>query len=127
EPVIMPFEYDIEVAGIREQQVVNLVPSLEQVSAMMLDGNEAECKAFISFSILAFEPRKARTIVEVKRSPFDMEKRNNMAGMIGYTVKLEDTLWSIAKNYFTTVEKLKELNHLKTDEVSPGEKLLIMK
>ncbi len=127
EPVIMPFEYDIEVAGIREQQVVNLVPSLEQVSAMMLDGNEAECKAFISFSILAFEPRKARTIVEVKRSPFDMEKRNNMAGMIGYTVKPEDTLWSIAKNYFTTVEKLKELNHLKTDEVSPGEKLLIMK
>ena len=47
--------------------------------------------------------------------------------MIGYTVKPEDTLWSIAKNYFTTVEKLKELNHLKTDEVSPGEKLLIMK
>lgn len=127
EPVILPFEYEIEVAGIRDLHVVNLVPSLEQISAMMLDGNEAECKAVISFSILAFEPKKARTIVEVKRSPFDLEKKNSMAGMIGYTVKAGDTLWSIAKMYFTTVERLKELNHLKTDEVNVGEKLLILK
>ena len=127
ETVILPFEYDIEVSGIKDNHVVNLVPSLEQTDAMMLDGNEVECKAVISFSILAFEPKMAKTIMEIKRGPIDLEKRNQMPGMIGYTVKAEDTLWSIAKKYFTTVERIKELNHLKTDEVSMGEKLLVMK
>lgn len=42
-----------------------------------------------------------------------------------YTVKLGDTLYSIAKKYKTTVEKLKAKNGLKSDELSIGQKLKI--
>ena len=41
-----------------------------------------------------------------------------------YTVKKGDTLYSIAKKFDTTVDKLKELNGLKNNTLSIGQKLL---
>jgi flagellum-specific peptidoglycan hydrolase FlgJ len=41
-----------------------------------------------------------------------------------YTVKKGDTLYSIAKRFNTTVEVLKEINGLKTNTLSIGQKLL---
>ena len=42
-----------------------------------------------------------------------------------YTVVKGDTLWSIAKKYNTTVDKLKDVNNLKSDVLSIGQKLLV--
>ena len=44
-----------------------------------------------------------------------------------YIVKSGDSLWSIASKYGTTVDKLKDINNLKTDLLSIGQKLLIPK
>ena len=45
---------------------------------------------------------------------------------MGYIVKEGDTLWSIAKAYFTTVESIREQNEDISD-IKPGDKLLIVK
>ena len=42
-----------------------------------------------------------------------------------YIVKKGDTLWSIAKKYGTTVEKIKDINNLKSNLLSIGQKLLL--
>lgn len=42
-----------------------------------------------------------------------------------YKVVSGDTLWSIAKKYNTTVEKIKQANNLKSDKLSIGQTLLI--
>jgi LysM repeat protein/lysophospholipase L1-like esterase len=42
-----------------------------------------------------------------------------------YKVVSGDNLWSIAKKYNTTVEKIKQLNNLKTDKLNVGQILLI--
>ena len=42
-----------------------------------------------------------------------------------YIVKKGDTLWSIAKNNGTTVEKIKDINNLKSNLLSIGQKLLL--
>lgn len=42
-----------------------------------------------------------------------------------YTVKKGDTLYSIAKEYNTTVDKIKELNHLTNDFLTVNMKLII--
>ena len=47
--------------------------------------------------------------------------------MTGYVVKKEDTLWSIAKNYYTTIENIKAYNELESDTLEPGERLVILK
>jgi len=44
-----------------------------------------------------------------------------------YTVKSGDTLWKIAKQFYTTVESIKEINELTDDRLKPGDRLVIMK
>ena len=42
-----------------------------------------------------------------------------------YTVQKGDSLWSIAKKYNTTVNELKQINNLSTNNLSIGQKLLV--
>lgn len=46
-------------------------------------------------------------------------------GNVTYTVKSGDTLWSIAKKYNVSVDYIKRLNNLKTNELKIGQKLKI--
>ena len=56
-----------------------------------------------------------------------MEALSAQPGMIGYLVKENETLWDIAKRYHTTESELMETNGLKSFNVVPGNKLLIVK
>jgi LysM repeat protein len=53
-----------------------------------------------------------------------VEKAPEPKGAI-YTVVKGDTLWNLAQDYGTTVAKLKELNGLKSDLLSIGQKLVV--
>jgi len=44
---------------------------------------------------------------------------------VTYTVKKGETLFAIAKKNNTTVEKIKELNHLKSDKIRPDQVLIV--
>jgi LysM repeat protein len=48
-------------------------------------------------------------------------------GTVYHVAQANEALWSIARNYNTTVEELKRLNSLATDEILEGQKLLIRK
>ncbi len=50
---------------------------------------------------------------------------NNQNDYIIYTIKKGDTLYSIAREYNTTVEKLKDINNLTTDTLTIGSNLKI--
>ena len=36
-------------------------------------------------------------------------------------------MWQIGKKYYVSVEKIKEINQLTSDEIKPGDRLLIVK
>ena len=65
-------------------------------------------------------------MVDMKEEKLDYQAIQNIPGIVGYIVKEGDTLWSIAKKYFTTVESIQEQNE-GVEEVKPGDKLLIVK
>ena len=48
-------------------------------------------------------------------------------GDVYHVVQLKEALWSIALAYNTTVEQIKLLNGLATDEIFEGQKLLIQR
>lgn len=123
----IPFSYEIEVPGMREDVTYSIVPSIDQITAMMLNENQIEIKAEVSLEVLAFTNERARAVLDMEFSPVNMERKKAMPGVIGYIVKKDDTLWGIAKNYYTTVDRIKQMNGKDSDVVTEGERLVILK
>ena len=66
-------------------------------------------------------------IDKVEVQPLDMEKVRSMPGITVYMVKPGDTLWDIAKKFYTTVEEICVRNDLENGEIEQGQPLLLIK
>lgn len=123
----IPFSNEIEIPGIGENVSYSVTPFMEKINGIQIDDNSLELKAEVTLDVLAFSNDEEKAILDITEEEFDEKERQNLPSMIGYIVKKEDTLWSIAKAYYTTVEKIKESNELASDNVEVGDKLLIIK
>ena len=54
-------------------------------------------------------------------------KISSMPGITVYMVKQGDTLWDIAKKFYTTMEEIISMNDLEDDQVSSGQPLILVK
>ena len=124
---MVPFSYLVEMDGMKETDQYEIVPHLDQISINMIDSDEVELKAVLSLSAIAFTPLQATLIKDVLVSPLDAEKMQKMPGMVGYVVKPGDTLWSIAKTYYTTKDNIVRCNELENEMIEAGDKLIIVK
>ena len=50
-----------------------------------------------------------------------------MAGITVYMVKPGESMWDIAKKFYTTKEEIIRMNELADDLVTPGQPLLLVK
>lgn len=124
---MIPFTQVIEVKGIKMTSIYNVKPCLEQLSVMMLDSEEIEVKAGIGLNAIVFDSISEPIISDFKVSEIDYQKLRDMPSVIGYIVKNQEDLWSIAKKFYTTRARIKELNELEDENIKVGDKLLIMK
>lgn len=70
---------------------------------------------------------KAMILEQVEEKPLDAKKIQDMPGITVYIVKPKDTLWDIAKKFYTTVEEIRTVNDLKESEIKEGQPLLLIK
>ena len=124
---MLPFSYTIEAGGIKPECTCRVRPGLEQLGAMLLGNGELEIKAVIVLDCLVMEQMAVPAILSAWVEPLDDQKLAEMPGIIGYVAQPGDTLWKIAKKFYASVESIREINDLGTDEVSPGHRLLIVK
>jgi hypothetical protein len=124
---IIPFAQTIELKGMKNGSNYEVKPNLDQLSVMMLDGEEIEVKATINLNTIVFDVITEPIITDIEVSDLDLDKLQAMPGIIGYVVKKEDSLWKIAKKYYTTVDNIMAINDLTDDRVKEGDKLIIMK
>lgn len=123
---VVPFSYLIEVPGINDDCIYEMNAAVEQLNVMVVNPRENEIKAVIGIDVIVFDRCKQAVITDYQIAERDMEAFNNMPGITGYIVKNGDTLWNIAKQFYTTVEDIKEMNDI-NEEVKQGQKLLIVK
>ena len=123
----IPFSQEIEIAGMKEDVTYSIIPFLDQITAMQLNDNQLEIKADVSLEVLAFANEPARAVLDMKVQPINQQRKKNLPCVVGYVVKKNDTLWSIAKNYYTTVDRIRQINELDSDQVAVGDKLVILK
>lgn len=124
---VIPFHYLIEAPGINEKTICQLVPGLEQMSAVMMGGGSVEVKATIALDLLALQPVCEQVIKNVSEAPMDLKKLQQMPGIVGYIVQPGDSLWKIAKKFHTTVETIMTTNGLTDSLIKPGDRLLLVK
>lgn len=121
------FTHVIDAPGITEDCTYHIYPVLEQLSANMMDSEELEIKAVISMDTIVFGKQPEQVIQSVAEAPLDLEKLQELPGIVGYVTKEGDVLWDIARKYYTTTEALMELNGLTEEQLKPGQQLVILK
>ena len=123
----IPFNYVIEAKGIKKDCTYFLQTDLEQLSTTMVGSNEIEVKAAIGLNVLVMRQWKTMILDQVEEKPLDAKKIQDMPGITVYIVKPKDTLWDIAKKFYTTVEEIRTVNDLKESEIKEGQPLLLIK
>ncbi len=123
----IPYQYTLEVPDISPQDSSAVHAEVEQLQVTMLDGEEMDVKAVLSFSTVAFKTVPVDLIGQVTVAPLDTGKMSGLPGMVVYMVKDGDNLWNIGKKYYVPVDALRKMNGLETDELKAGQKLLIVK
>ena len=124
---LIPFSQIVEAKEITEDSIYDIKPSVEQLSVNMIDSEEIEIKSGINLNTLVFNKIKEPIITDIRVENIDLDKLQDMPSIVAYLVKPNDTLWNIAKHYYTTVDNIKEVNDLDHDLVKAGDKLLIIK
>jgi len=124
---MIPYQYTLDVPGIKPEDMGKVHAEIEQLQVNMLDGEELDVKAVLSFTTTVFQNVSMELINEVKVSDIDTAKLGNLPGMVIYMVRDGDNLWNIGKKYYVPVDTLREMNGLSSDELKAGQKLLIVK
>ena len=121
----IPFRHTIEVPGIGPDCRYELQSSIDQLSTTMPDSSDIEAKVVLNLNALVFRRRKEMVMQYVEEKDRDPEELQKLPGITCYFVKPGDTLWDIAKKFYTTTDKIRELNELKTETLTPMQQLLV--
>ncbi len=128
-----PFTYTVQMPaeglenGLENGLQLQITSLAEQVHAALSGADEAEIRLLAGFCILSCKERKFRAITQIEMHPVSPEKIEDLPGITGYMVKPQDTLWSIARKFYVPLSSIREVNSLASDELKPGQKLLIVK
>lgn len=127
---VIPFTKAVEMPeGMSEDSKANCKAqtSLWQLQCTPdMDGN-MEVKAAIAYDVLVFEKMEGRNITAIDVKEMDMEKCNNLPSMAIYFAKPGDTLWEMGKKYCVPIKLIKDMNHMSSDEMKAGDKVLIVR
>ena len=123
----VPFHCVAEARGIREDSIYQLDAGLEQLSAVMMGGDMVEVKAVVALDFLVLQPVCEQVITGAVVKPMDFQRLQELPGIVGYIVQPDDSLWSIAKKFHTTVGTIISTNELADDQVKKGQRLLLVK
>lgn len=124
---LIPFSQAIELKGMKPDSNYEIKPSIDQLSVMMLDSEEIEVKVTINLNTIVFDLVNEPIITDIQVADLDMDKMQAMPGIIGYVVKKGDSLWNIAKKYYTTKNTIMAINNMEDEKIKEGDKLVIMK
>lgn len=121
------FKHRIDAEGIEADDRYYLDWNVEQVSANMLNASEVEIKAVIALEVIVFKQIEDEFVMDIKEEEMDIEALNNAPFIKGYVVQKGDTLWKLAKENYTTMEKIIDANQLENENIKTGDRLLIIK
>lgn len=124
---IIPFQHFLEIKGITPQDHYQLQTDISQISVIMLDSEEMEAKVVINLGAIVFTPASQEVVTGMEEAELDLERLQKMPGIVGFIAGENSSLWDLAKEYCTSPESIMELNEMTSEEIMPGDRLLLAK
>ena len=124
---LVPFHYEAETPGITEDSIWYLEPGLEQLTAVMAGGGQAELRGVITLDLFVLQPETRQIILQAQVHPVDTEKMKGMPVIVGYLLQPGDSLWDVSKRFHTTEKSILEANELPGDAIKAGDCLILVK
>jgi LysM repeat protein len=119
----VPFNISAEIPGSKIEMTSSARGSLENIEAAV-EADTVAIKAILSVGVKVNYNAHKDFLVNIE--PLDEEKPKKKASITIYTAQSGDTLWKIAKAYYTTIEDITRLNNIENpDYILPGQKLII--
>ncbi len=123
----IPFQYVLEAEGIDESCIYPVQAFTDQMTAAIIDNGEVDVKCVLYFRANVYRSWQEKIVEQILVSEPDMEKMAALPGIAVYMVKEGESLWDIGKRYYVPVSVIRKTNDLASDEVKPGDKILIVK
>jgi LysM repeat protein len=119
----IPFNYAVEIPGCKIDMQCIAKVCLENVEAS-IELNNIDIKALIEVYARVNYLTHKEFLVDME--PIEGEIPKKKASLTIYVVQHGDTLWKIAKKYYTTIQALVKLNEIEdADAIKVGDKLII--
>ncbi|MBO5303349.1 MAG: DUF3794 domain-containing protein [Lachnospiraceae bacterium] len=125
--VYIPFHQMLEMPATGENVNICMDGSIDQLTTLLADNRSIDVKAVITLRLLALEQMEKQLITQIHEEELDVKALQQRPGLVGYIVREGDRLFGIAREHHTTVENIIEMNGLSSQQIRPGEKLLIVK
>ena len=123
----IPYEYLLSVPGIGDTDQAEVHCEMEQLQVNLIDEEEVDVKAVLSFSTTVMKSTELMAIEEVTEQEIDSAVLAKLPSAVIYITAPGDDLWSIGRKYHMPVKAVRELNALESDELKTGRKLLLVK
>ena len=123
----IPFSYMLEADGVDKDCTYVLRTDVEQITVLLLDGSEIDVKCVLFFGGNIYKNIKEKIVEEIEVAQLDSEKMAELPGIAVYMVRDGESLWDIGKRYYVPISALIETNQLSSEEVKPGDRILIVK
>lgn len=124
----IPFRQVIELRGAKKEMDIFVSSHIEGITFNMINDSEMEVRVIISFDTEVNDFNGESIIENIEIQDIPKEVLENLPSMIIYVVEPNDTLWSIAKKYNTTINEITKTNDIDDlNLIFPGQKLLILK
>jgi LysM repeat protein len=122
----LPFKTSISLPGCKLGMKSEVDVDVENMEFSLLTKNELEVKIGLGCLVKLFE--KISKAFIIKAVEIEGEPPIHKASITIYMVQPKDTLWKVAKRYYTTIEDIVKINDiLDPDNISPGMKIIIPK
>jgi LysM repeat protein len=124
----IPFEVTKEIlqdnAKIGE---FSLYINISSQNVAIKDLMQIEWRGTITAKLFAYSTRDEELLTSLDLSPINPDVIEKLPGFAIYYVKPGDSLWQIGKKYYVSVQRLKDMNNLTSDEIHAGDRILIVK
>lgn len=123
----VPFEIEKALPGVTSDMDHTVHLELGQAQATIKESNKIECSTTMNVNVAIYAQEQQDILSNLDIHSLDSDKIEALPGITIYFVKAGDSLWRIGREYYVSVEEIKEINQLTSDEIHAGDKLLIVK